>query len=85
METTNFAGRAGRWSAAHWKTAAFGWIALALLAIAFGRLVGTNQMKSWAVANGESRRAAQILDQANFDLRRSGSPSCSCSSRFARS
>ena len=27
METTNFAGRAGRWSAAHWKTAAFGWIA----------------------------------------------------------
>jgi uncharacterized membrane protein YdfJ with MMPL/SSD domain len=68
METTNFAGRAGRWSAAHWKTAAFGWIALALLAIAFGRLVGTNQMKSWAVANGESRRAAQILDQANFDL-----------------
>jgi uncharacterized membrane protein YdfJ with MMPL/SSD domain len=68
-ETANFAGRAGRWSAAHWKTAAFGWIALALLAIAVGRLVGTNQMKSWAVANGESRRAAQILDQANFDLR----------------
>jgi len=68
-ETANFAGRAGRWSAAHWKTAAFGWIALALLAIALGRLVGTNQMKSWAVANGESRRAAQILDQANFDLR----------------
>ncbi|MGE5274030.1 MAG: MMPL family transporter [Verrucomicrobiota bacterium] len=68
METTNFAGRAGRWSAAHWKTAAFGWIALAVLAIALGRLVGTNQMKSWAYANGESRRAEQILDQANFDL-----------------
>jgi uncharacterized membrane protein YdfJ with MMPL/SSD domain len=68
-ETANFAGRAGRWSAAHWKTAAFGWIALALLAIALGRIVGTNQMKSWAVANGESRRAAQILDQANFGLR----------------
>jgi RND superfamily putative drug exporter len=68
METTNFAGRAGRWSAAHWKTAAFGWIAFALLAIAFGSFVGTSQMKSWAVANGESRRAAQILDQASFDL-----------------
>ena len=30
METTNLAGRAGRWSAAHWKTAAFGWIAFAV-------------------------------------------------------
>jgi uncharacterized membrane protein YdfJ with MMPL/SSD domain len=68
METTNFAGRAGRWSAAHWKTAAFGWLALAVLAVAVGSLVGASQMKSWAVANGESRRAEQILDQANFDL-----------------
>jgi RND superfamily putative drug exporter len=68
METTNLAGRAGRWSAAHWKTAAFGWIAFAVLAVAVGRFVGVNEMKSWAVANGESRRAEQILDQANFDL-----------------
>jgi putative drug exporter of the RND superfamily len=69
VKDANFAGRAGRWSAAHWKTAAFGWIAFAVLAVALGRFVGTNQMESWAVANGESRRAAQILDQANFDLR----------------
>ena len=69
METTNFAGRAGRWSAAHWKTAAFGWLAFAVLAVAVGSLVGAKQMKSWAVANGESRRAEQILDRANFDLR----------------
>jgi uncharacterized membrane protein YdfJ with MMPL/SSD domain len=68
METTNFAGRAGRWSAAHWKTAAFGWLALAVFAVAVGSLVGAKQMKSWTVANGESRRAEQILDQANFDL-----------------
>jgi uncharacterized membrane protein YdfJ with MMPL/SSD domain len=68
METTNFAGRAGRWSAAHWKTAAFGWIAFAVLAVALGSLVGAKQMKSWAVANGESRRAEQILDRANFDI-----------------
>ena len=26
MERTNLAGRAGRWSAAHWKTAFFGWL-----------------------------------------------------------
>jgi uncharacterized membrane protein YdfJ with MMPL/SSD domain len=68
MGTTNFAGRAGRWSAAHWKTAAFGWIVFAVLAVTVGSLVGTKQMKSWAWANGESRRAEQILDQANFDL-----------------
>ncbi|HZO63263.1 MAG TPA: MMPL family transporter, partial [Gaiellaceae bacterium] len=68
METANFAGRAGRWSAAHWKTAAFGWIAFAVLAVLVGSLVGAKQMKSWAIANGESRRAEQILDRGNFDL-----------------
>ncbi|MGZ4332957.1 MAG: MMPL family transporter [Gaiellaceae bacterium] len=68
MATTNFAGRAGRWSAAHWKTAAFGWILFAILAVLIGGAVGTKQMKSWAVANGDSRRAAQILDRANFKL-----------------
>ena len=68
METTNLAGRAGRWSAAHWKTAAFGWIAFAVLAVAVGSAVGAKQMKSWAIANGESRRAEQILDRANFKI-----------------
>jgi uncharacterized membrane protein YdfJ with MMPL/SSD domain len=66
---TNLAGRAGRWSAAHWKTAAFGWIALSVLAVALGNLVGPKEMKDWQIANGESRRAAQILDSAGFDLR----------------
>jgi uncharacterized membrane protein YdfJ with MMPL/SSD domain len=68
MPNTNLAGRAGRWSAAHWKTAAFGWIALAVLAIVVGSVVGARQMKSWAIANGDSRRAEQILDQANFNV-----------------
>jgi RND superfamily putative drug exporter len=65
---TNLAGRAGRWSAAHWKTAAFGWIAFAVLAVVIGGAVGARQMEDWAVANGESRRAEQILDEAGFDL-----------------
>ena len=30
----NLAARVGRWSAAHWKTATFGWLALVLLAFA---------------------------------------------------
>src|SRR5689334_4060909 len=68
MTSTNLAGRAGRWSAAHWKTAAFGWLAFAVLAVVVGRAVGAQQMKSWAVTNGESRRAEQILDRANFNV-----------------
>jgi uncharacterized membrane protein YdfJ with MMPL/SSD domain len=68
MDTTNLAGRAGRWSASHWKPAAFGWIAFAVLAVAVGGFVGAKQMKSWAFANGESRRAEQILDQGSFKI-----------------
>jgi len=67
--TTNLAGRAGRWSAAHWKLAAFGWILFAVLAFVVGNtVVGASQMKDWAIANGDSRRAEQILDQGNFNL-----------------
>jgi uncharacterized membrane protein YdfJ with MMPL/SSD domain len=69
MNRGNLAGRAGRWSAAHWKTAAFGWIAFAGLAVVIGGAVGAKQMKDWAISNGESRRAEQILDQANFNIR----------------
>ena len=36
MKGTNLAGRAGRWSAAHWKTAAFGWAAFAVAAVVLG-------------------------------------------------
>jgi uncharacterized membrane protein YdfJ with MMPL/SSD domain len=65
---TNLAGRAGRWSASHWKMAAFGWIAFATLAVVLGGAVGAKQMKAWAIANGESRRAEQILDRASFKI-----------------
>jgi len=68
MSDNNLAGRAGRWSAAHWKTAALGWIAFAVLAVVVGSMVGAKQMKPWAIANGESRRAEQILDQGNFNI-----------------
>ena len=32
----NLAARMGSWSAAHWKTATFGWLALVVLAFAVG-------------------------------------------------
>jgi uncharacterized membrane protein YdfJ with MMPL/SSD domain len=68
MERTNLSGRAGRWSAAHWKTAAFGWIAFAVGAVVIGNFVGPREMKDWMIANGESRRAAQIMDGAGFKM-----------------
>src|SRR5690242_20008779 len=68
MARTNLAARAGRWSAAHWKSAAFGWIAFAVAAVMLGNAVGPKEMKPWAIANGDSRRAEQILDRSGFDL-----------------
>jgi uncharacterized membrane protein YdfJ with MMPL/SSD domain len=68
MTPTNLAGRAGRWSAAHWKRAAFGWLAFAVAATLVGSAVGARQMKPWAIANGDSRTAEQILDRADFKL-----------------
>jgi uncharacterized membrane protein YdfJ with MMPL/SSD domain len=67
-ESANLAGRAARWSASHWKSAAFGWMACAVLAVVVGGAVGAKQMEQWAIANGESRRAEQILDRGNFNI-----------------
>ena len=44
MDRPNLAGRAGRWSAGHWKTGFFGWLVCAALAMTVGSLVGHVQM-----------------------------------------
>src|SRR5438046_10197918 len=58
----NLAGRMGGWSAAHWKTATFGWLALVLLAFAVGGQVGTKQADPTKAGPGESGRMDRILD-----------------------
>jgi RND superfamily putative drug exporter len=63
----NIAGRAGRWSAAHWKTAFFGWIAFVAIAVAIGGAVGTRKLVDADTATGESARAEQILAEAGFE------------------
>ena len=50
------------WSAAHWKTATFGWLALVLLAFAVGGQVGTKQADPTKAGPGESGRMDRILD-----------------------
>ena len=58
----NLAARMGGWSAAHWKTATFGWLALVLLAFAVGGQVGTKQADPTKAGPGESGRMDRILD-----------------------
>ena len=57
----NLAARAGRWSASHWKTATFGWLAFVAAAVFIGGTVGTEQLGANDGLPGESGRAEQIL------------------------
>ena len=63
----NIASRAGRWSAAHWKTATVGWLVLVAAAVALGSLAGTKKLTDAEDANGQSARAERILAHAGFD------------------
>jgi RND superfamily putative drug exporter len=64
---SNFAARAGRWSAEHWKTAAALWLLFVAVAISAGRITGTHKLSNVEYATGESARAEQILATAGFD------------------
>ena len=66
MERVNLAGRAGRWSAAHWKTAFFGWLVFVAAAVLLGNAVGTNKLLDSNAGDGESGRAQKILGNADF-------------------
>ena len=62
----NLAARAGRWSAAHWKTATFGWLALVVVAVMAGNAVGTVKLTDVENTSGENARAQRILDDAHI-------------------
>jgi RND superfamily putative drug exporter len=66
MTKTNLAGRAGRWSASHWKTAFFGWLAFAIVAVAVGSAVGAKTISDSDTSNGETAKAEKILERAGF-------------------
>jgi uncharacterized membrane protein YdfJ with MMPL/SSD domain len=59
---SNIAARMGRWSAAHWKTAVFGWLALVVVAFGIGGAIGTKNVDPNRSGPGESGRANRILD-----------------------
>ena len=58
----NLAARMGRWSADHWKTATFGWLAFVLVAFALGGLAGTKTIDPNTAGPGESGRMDRILE-----------------------
>src|SRR4051794_17077660 len=57
----NLAARMGRWSADHWKTATFGWLALVLVAFALGNAAGVTSVDDNAPGPGESGRMDKVL------------------------
>src|SRR5436305_9990275 len=61
MNSLNFAARAGRWSAAHWKTAVAVWVAFVAVAIGVGTATGTHKLSLSEQASGEAARAEQLL------------------------
>jgi len=66
MGTLNLAGRAGRWSADHWKRALFGWLVFAIAAMVIGGVVGHVQMKDSDFASGEAGTAIRMLQGAGL-------------------
>jgi uncharacterized membrane protein YdfJ with MMPL/SSD domain len=61
----NIAGRMGSWSANHWKTAVFGWLACVVVFFAFGNLaLGFKQIDINDAGVGQSHRADKILQKA---------------------
>jgi uncharacterized membrane protein YdfJ with MMPL/SSD domain len=61
----NVAGRMGAWSAAHWKTAVFGWLACVIVFFYAGNvLVGFKQIDINDAGVGQSHKADQILKKA---------------------
>jgi uncharacterized membrane protein YdfJ with MMPL/SSD domain len=61
----NVAGRMGHWSASHWKTAVFGWLACVVVFFFFGgQVIGLKQIDLNDAGVGQSHKADQILKKA---------------------
>ena len=56
----------GRWSASHWKTAVFGWLAFVVAALFIGTVAGTKNIDPNDSNVGEARRGDHILQRAGF-------------------
>jgi uncharacterized membrane protein YdfJ with MMPL/SSD domain len=66
--SNNLAARMGRWSASHWKTAVFGWLAFVLAAVVIGQAVGTKNIDQQDSNVGQAHKADKILKDAGFQF-----------------
>ena len=60
--STNIAARMGRWSAGHWKTATFGWLAFVIAAVVLGTAVGTTYLEDTDTNVGEAKKADKLIE-----------------------
>ncbi len=60
--SNNVAARMGRWSANHWKTAVFGWLAFVVASVVIGGAVGTKYLEQDDLAVGEAATANKIVE-----------------------
>ena len=68
----SLAARMGRWSANHWKTAVFGWLAFVVGSVFLGIQLGTTFIDERDANVGESRTADQMIDRALFNADENG-------------
>jgi uncharacterized membrane protein YdfJ with MMPL/SSD domain len=60
-KSKHVAARMGRWSASHWKTATFGWLAFVVAAFAIGSVLGTKTLDPNKTGSGESGHVQSVL------------------------
>ena len=79
-KSNNLAARMGRWSANHWKTATFGWLAFVLVVFALGGMAG--QLGGWrredqpAVASINRGKAQHVAKKSAIRLGVAGIDNC---------
>jgi RND superfamily putative drug exporter len=71
----------GRWSASHWKTATFGWLALVVVAFGIGGAVGVKNPNPNTSGPGQSGRMDRIL---HADFKRPAAENVLVESRTAK-
>ena len=66
MNRRSISSRAAQWSATHRRTAILGWIALVVISLALGSVVGTKNIADEDLGNGDSREGERVLANAGF-------------------
>jgi RND superfamily putative drug exporter len=68
----NVAASIGGWSARHWKTAVFGWLAFVVASVFVSVAVGTTSIDQNNVNVGEARQADRMIGEAGFTRNEKG-------------